>query len=545
MAKNGDEATHVRHEGEVVRQAEARHLITSFGRDEVNPLDPEQVAKAFEYVVARHAVLYPGEQATFVGQAEGIGGKFHVHTTRNATLYLDMEVDGKRYGAGRKLAGDLTDIDQMRERADRFLAEHGHEYDLVPQRLPSVSERKKEMRNQRDRRMAANGALSNHDQIRKAFEVSMDDPRAMDFETWKVVMAEYDVTVTEPGWRRGKPPKVPRLSYQLASMATAVRAKTLGEHYDHASALGQLDAKARGQPRGRRPAFVKAGNPRPASQASAADLAAAQKAMAYMAREERELRAAEDEMYDWVAARAHDQGVAFGDILNRLPESYEAQKRVMHRWNRLAEASEAQTKVAPGLPEEHGPGAPVEDTTMAESTSYRPGPVAFEPGPEAPDHDLFDHVIVDEALVQYGIYQADFAAMYKAGIEPRRIGVARELWASLSEDEQRERYLERKKDLQTLHQGEEVTPTPRDQDEMQSPQRLAPGLLEDMSVEEGLSQHTGLSGRHLRTEAPESEEGAHAAAARIERRRRDALRRWVLRGTDEPVPNEDEREFGA
>ncbi|NKX52060.1 hypothetical protein HER39_16100, partial [Arthrobacter deserti] len=232
----------------------------------------------------------------------------HVHSTRNATLYEDMQVDGKLYRAGRKLAGDLTDIDKMRERADRYLAEHGHEYGLSPQRLPPVSERKKERRSQRDRRMAAEGALSNHDRIRQAFVASMDDPRAVDLGTWKTVMAGHGVTVTEPGRRHGKPPKVPRLSYQLTGMATPVRATTLGEHYDHASVLGQLDANAHGRPRARRLEFVEAGVPRPAAQPTAQELAAAYEAVARLAREERRLRAAEEELYRWITARARDEG---------------------------------------------------------------------------------------------------------------------------------------------------------------------------------------------------------------------------------------------
>lgn len=444
VAKNGDEATHIRHDGEVVRQSEARHLITSFGPNDVNPEDPEQVAKAFEYVVARHAALYPGEQATFVGQAEGKGGNFHVHCTRNATLYQDMEVDGKLYRAGRKLAGDLTDIDKVRERADRFLAEHGHDYGLVPQRLPSVSERKKEKRNQRDRRMAAEGALSNHDQIRKAFEASMHDPRAVDLGTWKIVMAEHGVTVTEPGWRRGKPPKTPRLSYQLDGVATPVRAKTLGEYYDHPSALGQLNANAHGRPRARRPERVKAGILRPATQPTTDELAAAQDTMARLAREEREVREAEDELYRWVAERAQDEGIAFGDILNRLPESHEARMRVMQRWNRLTESSEAQTEIQAGNPEEHGPGTSPEATTGTAPLSHQPDAAAVEAGLEALDHELFDLVIIDEDLVQYGIYRVDSVAMYKAGIDPGRISLARGLWNPLSEDDQRIRYQERK-----------------------------------------------------------------------------------------------------
>ncbi|PYI69748.1 hypothetical protein CVV68_01165 [Arthrobacter livingstonensis] len=544
VAKSGEAATHVRHEGEVVRQSEARHLITSFGLDEVNPEDPEQVAKAFEYVVARHANLYPGEQATFVGQAEGKGGNFHVHATRNATLYQDMEVDGKLYRAGRKLAGDLTDIDKMRERSDRFLAEHGREYDLVPQRLPSVAERKKEQRNQRDRRMAAEGALSNQDQIRQAFVAAMDDPRAVDLDTWKSVMADHGVTVTEPGWRRGKSPKVLRLSYQLSGMGTPVRAKTLGEHYEHASALGQLSAKAHGRPREHRPEFVKAGVPRPVAQSTGEELAAAYEAMARMAREERGLRTAETELYRWIAARGHDKGVGFGDILDRLPESHDSRMRVMQLWNRLADASRAQSETLTDNMEERWLGTPSVGPTAAAVGPHQLESAVAEPAQKALDSELLDLLIVDEALVQYGIYRADSAAMHRAGIEPREISDARNFWESLSSDAQRMRYRERKKASQASLQAEEVTSAPEDKNEMQSSQRLTRALLEDSSVEEGHSLHTGRPVRTRGARQQVDEENPHAAAARRERMRRDSLRRWVLQGDDESPNNEDDLEFG-
>jgi len=286
VAREGETATHMRREGEVVKQAEARHLITSFALDEVNPDDLDQVARAFAYTAARHAALYPGEQVTFVGQAEGKGRKFHVHTTRNATLFADMEVDGKFYGAGSKLAGDLTDIDKMRERADAFLAEHGAAYGLGPQRLASVKDQKREKRSVMDRRMTAKGEISNHDIIRDACESSMDDPRSVDLDTFAEVMAEQGVEVTAPGWRRGKPPKLRRLSYKTAHMGTPVRGESLGAHYDYAGAVAQLEAKAAGQMPERRPEHVQAGPPRPVAVPTADELAEAQAVVAQLAREE-------------------------------------------------------------------------------------------------------------------------------------------------------------------------------------------------------------------------------------------------------------------
>ena len=306
VAKDHETATHVRRGGELVRQAEARHLITSFGLDEVNPDDPEQVARAFEYVVAEHSALYPGEQAHFVGQADGKKHKFHVHTVRNATLFADMDVDGKLYKAGSKLAGDLTDIDKIRDRSDAFLAEHGAEYGLEPQRLASTAERKRETRSTRDRRMAAKGEKSNHDIIRDAFEDSLADPRAVDLDAFVEVMQEHGVAVNHRVTRKGKPGETHALSYRLPEMPQNVRGTSLGEYYAFESAIAQLEANAAGLPRESRPERVQAGPPRPVDLPTNAELAEARAVVAQLAAAEHTEQISDQMARDYFAAAGED-----------------------------------------------------------------------------------------------------------------------------------------------------------------------------------------------------------------------------------------------
>lgn len=285
-AREGETATHVCHPGSLVRQAEGRHLILSWGPDEVNPDDPEQVAWAFAFSVDMMRADYPGEQFMATGQADGKGGVFHVHIVRNATLFADQVVDGKLYKAGSKLAGALTDVDALRDRSDRFLAEHGAKYGLGPQRLPSTAERKKERRSSRDRRMARNGEKSNHDVIRDAFEAAMDDPRAVDLAGFTEAMAERDVLVFERVTRAGTPRESRALSYRLPGMPQNVRGTTLGEHYAHQSAMEQLAANAAGLPRERRPERVQAGLPRPTDAPTPAELAEIRRDVLALARDE-------------------------------------------------------------------------------------------------------------------------------------------------------------------------------------------------------------------------------------------------------------------
>ena len=232
VATDEEEATHVRREGAVVKENEAVHYIVSLGLDEVNPDDPEQVARAFTGLTTMFRELYPGLQMKLVGQADGDGmtpdqesgekrGKFHVHGVGNAVVFARMEVDGKVWEPGSKVSGALTDINRVRERQDAWIAERGAEWGLT-QRLRPVREQKSEKRSMTDRQKASKGEVSNHDRIREAVWAAMDDPRCVDLDGFKTVMAEAGVEVIEPGWRRGKAPKVRRLSYRVASMATNV-----------------------------------------------------------------------------------------------------------------------------------------------------------------------------------------------------------------------------------------------------------------------------------------------------------------------------------
>ena len=369
VTRDGETATHTRQEGDIVRQAEARHLITSYDVEDVNPDDPDQVARAFAYTVARHKALYPGEQATFVGQAEGKGKKFHVHTTRNATLFADMNVGGRLYKAGTKLAGDLTDIDTMRERADAFLAEHGAEYGLGPQRLASIKDQKRDKRSVMDRRMAARGEISNHDMIRDAWERSMDDPQTVDLDSFVYSMAEYGVEVTSPGEGRGTAPKIYGLSYKAVKMRTPVRGKSLGERYDYAGTVAQLEAKAVGQMREPRLERVQAGPPRSVAEPSSEELSEAQADVAQLAREER--------LHAWLDDWAREEYVTVEELLSERGFSLdiEADRELLHAkmmdW-------EAAGQVAPRTQ----PGPQTHRTHPESKAQVRPRPT---PEPQKPN----------------------------------------------------------------------------------------------------------------------------------------------------------------
>lgn len=148
-AKAGEAATHQRIEPKepLAKRAEAYHYIISFSLEDVNPEDPEQTRKAFDAVVAMWERDYSGVQSKLVAHGDARGsknaqergekGKFHVHIMANAVIHTEMEVDGRVFKPGMRVAGPLTQVDQMRTRHDAFLEERGHEFELGPQRLPA------------------------------------------------------------------------------------------------------------------------------------------------------------------------------------------------------------------------------------------------------------------------------------------------------------------------------------------------------------------------------------------------------------------------
>ncbi|WP_404464718.1 relaxase/mobilization nuclease domain-containing protein [Micrococcus antarcticus] len=300
------EATHRAMEGGRVKQAETRHVIYSFGPDEVNPDDPEQVARAFEFVVQMHRDLHPGVQASFVGQADGEGGKFHVHGVWNATIAADMEVDGQAYRAGQKVGGALTDIEALRGRSDDYLAEHGTQYGLGPQRLERYSREAAETLDVTDRRGRATGQPSDKDRIRAAIAEAMEDARAVDLDGLRQALTERGVElhhrVTKTGKNRGKQ----TVSFKLPEMARYVGARRLGAMYawddtvDTATGEivegieSQLEANRSGRRRAPRPAPVTTRPPRPVATLDDAGIAEARALVVRLAEQERQRqRAAE------------------------------------------------------------------------------------------------------------------------------------------------------------------------------------------------------------------------------------------------------------
>jgi len=339
-------ATHVRREGDgYVDEIQAVHVIVSFGLDEVNPDNPEQVRQSFEFVRAMMTGLYPGVQMKLVSQADGAGKAHHVHSVLNAVVLVRMDVDGQVWEAGRKMSGALTDIGRLRERADNFIEQHGAAYG-VEQKLPSVTEQTAEKRSTRDRRMAAKGEISNHDIIRAAFEDAMNDARSTDLDGFVEVMSEHDVTVNHRVTRAGKPDEKHALSYRLDDMKTPVRGTSLGDHYAFDSAVQQLEANAAGEEREPRPEQLRVGAPKPLTVPTARVLADAQAVVDGLARAERAAQAEQQIKANFLPAIIEDFDAAveadrLGDFIELARLANATREKEATR--KAQEAQQAQT----------------------------------------------------------------------------------------------------------------------------------------------------------------------------------------------------------
>lgn len=332
-------ATHVSVEGGYARETEAINLIYSFDLSSVNPDNPADTEQGFEFAradIERKFSTADGGcavQAQLVGQADGKGRQFHVHVTLNPYLIEDaVTPDGGVLPAGRKLNAQLTDIDWIRDSSNALAVERP-ELGFDPQPKDAAA-RAADKRGSMDRRMEAQGQQSNHDFIRSAYETSMEDPRVMDLQTFREVMRDdHEVTVT----LRGK--KKPTLSYKLPSMPQAVRGgdrtKQLGSHYSYESTMSQLEAKAAGLPRQKRPAPVPQLPPRPDPVITEQQHRDGMHTIDLLVAQEHRER-----VQDWAEERAAERAQSVNEILARLPQSPDAQYRAVQVWGAIKSAAD-------------------------------------------------------------------------------------------------------------------------------------------------------------------------------------------------------------
>ncbi|MGJ9425886.1 hypothetical protein ACHABX_08590 [Nesterenkonia halotolerans] len=399
--------THVAVEGGYVRSSEAINLIYSFDLSSVNHHDSADTERAFHYVRAEIEAKFRAAdggcavQAKLVAQADAKGmvdehgnrltegGKFHVHVVLNAVQAKDMETDGQIFKAGRKLSAKATDIEWIRDKHDEFAREHP-KWGFVPQ-PKNRQERQAEKRSTMDRRMAASGNKSNHDIIRASYEACMNDARASDLNSFIEIMREdHGVTVNHRGEQK------PTLSYRLDDMPQPVRGKRLGDHYDYENTLSQLEAKAGGLPRRRRPRGTQQLPAKPDPLPTQQELDEARRVVAELAYEE--------SLDQWLERRAAERGTTVGllSILEEFDESDPEDRQRLHHVKTQEEA-EQQAEREPTLqasePAKHrtaesGTSRPEDMTTTP--TEARTAVPPLEPAESAAQRTVRRHREEDE-----------------------------------------------------------------------------------------------------------------------------------------------------
>lgn len=259
--RDGETPTHLRVDDNdrAIKESEAVHTIYAAGADLVNPDNPEDIERFWAAVNAERDEHYPGLQESRWLERNGHSGLVHVHVASNATIYREFAHHGHEYRAGRKMAGSLTRVHDVRARFEKFLDAHP-EHGLT-QSLARVSSPEYQDAQRRDAQRSyweqARGKESNQDRIRRTVSEVLSLTGVTDRDTFLAKMAQHDVEVREVGLRRGKPTKNHDYTYKLAGTKQAVRGKTLGAPHTLAAidldlARRAPDRRARSAPAGQR-----------------------------------------------------------------------------------------------------------------------------------------------------------------------------------------------------------------------------------------------------------------------------------------------------
>lgn len=249
--RDGEMPTHLRVEPEdrtIEKESEATHTIWAAGADLVNPDSPDDMQRFFEAVKAERDEHYPGLQESMWLERNGKSGLVHVHVASNATVYRDFALDGVEYRAGQKMSGDLTKVDAVRRRFEKYLdahPEHGFR-----QSLARVGTDEYDAAQRRDGQVAywekKRGKESSRDRIRRTAVEALGAQHVADHDGFVAEMRSRGVEVSQTGLRRGKPGKNHDYAYRVEGAKQAVKGRTLGVDFSHAAIGAQLELKAAG-----------------------------------------------------------------------------------------------------------------------------------------------------------------------------------------------------------------------------------------------------------------------------------------------------------
>lgn len=166
-------------------------IIQSFGLDELDPKNPEDIAKANEIGLALAAELYPDRQALVVTQADGKGkkgvgdekgGKLHNHILVNSVSFVD----------GKSLRGDDKEHSTISAKSDEIIQRYGMK--------PVDTEASRNRRTLSEKQMAAAGMYVWKDDLRERIVAGLESEEITDRDSFIQHMKdEHEVEVTYRG----------------------------------------------------------------------------------------------------------------------------------------------------------------------------------------------------------------------------------------------------------------------------------------------------------------------------------------------------------
>lgn len=170
---------HGKNDGETVQMY---RVIQSFGLDELDPNNPNDVQRANEIGQALASELYPDKQALIVTQADGEGGKLHNHVLVNSVSFTD----------GKSLRGYRKEHDAVAEKTDEILVRYGMK--------PLDTENTRKRRTSQEKRLAEAGKYVWKDDLRGRIDDLLSDPSVNSQDVFiERMKADFDVDVKYRG----------------------------------------------------------------------------------------------------------------------------------------------------------------------------------------------------------------------------------------------------------------------------------------------------------------------------------------------------------
>lgn len=218
-------------------RVQVKGFVFSWGLNELNPADPEDVEKAMR-AVSRFFDRLPPAARLQVAQGDGKsadGGppKLHIHAPVANVVLQDCTVNGQTYRAGSSLGGKALDVEWMRQQFDECCELEGITQTLVPYV-------KGDRRSGLDAAARRAGKRTNNDVCKDAVEEAIRSG-AGDLEEFEAELAARGVELRVERKAAGKYAGQTWLAYRPVGAKGWTRDTFMGlERYGHAAVMAGL-----------------------------------------------------------------------------------------------------------------------------------------------------------------------------------------------------------------------------------------------------------------------------------------------------------------